>query len=111
MRPGSSGSPSREAFFELQLVGEKRGWILRQQRCPNVSRARRSHETLTHFCLGQRKLAPPRQRPAACRTIQAVELICACLSEFTWPPFVSPRERQNCLKFPKIRYTRPGSIT
>ena len=36
------------------------------------------HETLTHFCLGQRKLAPPRQPPAACRTIQAVELICAC---------------------------------
>ena len=67
------------------------------------------HETLTHFCLGQRKLAPPRQPPAACRTIQAVELICACLSEFTWPSF-APRECQNCLKSPKIRYTRQGSI-
>ena len=53
MQPSASGSPLREGFFELQLVGQKRGWILRQQRCPNVSRARRPHETLTHFCLGQ----------------------------------------------------------
>jgi DNA-binding CsgD family transcriptional regulator len=26
MRPSASGSPSREGFFELQLVGEE-GWI------------------------------------------------------------------------------------
>src|SRR3982074_628857 len=99
MRPGASGSPSREAFFELQLVGEKKGWILRQQRCPNVSRARRSHETLSHFCLGQRKLAPPRQRPAACSTIQAVELICTC---FIRVYLAALRLPQGALELPKI---------
>jgi hypothetical protein len=31
MRPSASGSPSREGFFELQLVGEKRGGPVARQ--------------------------------------------------------------------------------
>ena len=37
----------------LNCSWDREGWILWQQRCPNVSQATRSHETLTYFCLGQ----------------------------------------------------------
>jgi hypothetical protein len=45
MQLGASGSPSRDGFFELPLVREKRGWILRQQHCPNMAQARLANRT------------------------------------------------------------------
>jgi hypothetical protein len=68
MRPSASGSPSREGFFELQLVGE-RGW---RARCP--------HET--HFCLGGPTLRGCRLRVLPPSPLAARFPVCTDLENF-----------------------------